>query len=58
MKLAADILAGIARERNAGVTALLGAIVHQTVFADVEIAAAGPALPVLAFPIAMLSWNL
>ena len=44
---AADVVAGVGFERNAGIAALLRAVVHQAVFADVEIARAGAAAPVV-----------
>src|SRR5437879_3499324 len=46
---AANVVAGVGFERNSGVAALLRAIVHQSVFADIEIAGAGSAAPVVTF---------
>ena len=43
------------RQRLAGIAALLRAVVHQAVFADVEITRAGAALPLVLEPCAMLS---
>ena len=37
----------VVRDRHAGISALLGAVVHQTELADVEIASAGPAAPIV-----------
>src|ERR1700704_5790483 len=45
--LAADIVPGVGCERNRRITALLRAVMHQSVFADVEIAGAGTAAPVV-----------
>ena len=44
---AADVVDGVLAERLAGVAALLRAVVHQAVFADVEVAGAGAAAPVV-----------
>src|SRR5580658_10975255 len=44
---AAHVVASVSCERNPGIAALLGAIVHQPVFADVEIARAGAAAPIV-----------
>ena len=44
---AADIVARVSLERNARIAALLRTIVHQPVFADIEIARAGAAAPVI-----------
>src|ERR1017187_3774944 len=38
---------GVLGQRNAGIAALLRAVVHQAVFADVEVARAGAAAPVV-----------
>ena len=38
---------GVFGERHAGVAALLRAVVHQAVFADIEVARAGAAAPVV-----------
>src|SRR6202044_120038 len=46
-KFAVALLVGILRQRNAGVAALLRAVMHQAVLADVEIARAGAASPVV-----------
>ena len=46
-KLAADIGYGVLFQRNSGIPALLGTVVHQSVLADVEIASAGAAAPVI-----------
>src|SRR5271168_465620 len=46
-ELTAYIVASIGCERNSGITALLRAVVHQAVFADVEVARAGAAAPVV-----------
>src|SRR5581483_2059196 len=40
-----EILRGVPGERDPGMTALLGAVVHQPLFADVEKTAAGRAVP-------------
>ena len=45
--LAADVVARVRRERNSRIAALLRAVMHQAVFADVEIARAGAAAPVI-----------
>src|SRR5262245_2099674 len=45
--LAQHIVGRVLGQRDPGISALLRAPMHQTVFADVEIAAAGPALPVI-----------
>lgn len=46
-KFAAAVLGGVVGERNAGVAALLGAIMNEAVLADVEIAGTGAAAPVV-----------
>src|ERR1700722_8259793 len=46
-ELAAYIVAGVGCERNSGIAALLRAVVHQAVFADVEIARASATAPVV-----------
>ena len=46
-KLALDVCGGVVGQWHAGVAALLAAIVHQAVFADVEVARAGAAAPVI-----------
>src|SRR5690606_16894966 len=47
VELAADVLARVLRERDARVAALLRAVVHEALLADVEVAGAGAALPVV-----------
>src|ERR1700716_3274506 len=49
--LAADIVPGVGCERNRRITALLRAVMHQSVFADVEITGAGTAAPVVGQPL-------
>src|ERR1051326_2225443 len=44
---AAQIFARISRERDAGIAALLRAVVHEAVFADVEVARAGATAPLV-----------
>jgi len=44
---AAQVVAGVGGERNAGIAALLRAVVDESVFADVEIPAAGAAASVV-----------
>src|SRR6185369_15157600 len=44
-----DICEGVLLERDAGIAALLRAIVHKTVFANVEIAGAGAASPIVRY---------
>src|SRR5262249_43287409 len=44
---AADIGHGVGFERNRGESALLRAVVHEPVFADVEVARAGAAAPLV-----------
>ena len=44
---AADIFDRVFFERRAGVAALLRAVVHQAVLADIHVAGAGAALPVI-----------
>src|SRR5579862_2712707 len=46
-ELAADVVDGVLLQRNGGRAALLRAIVHQAVLADIEIACAGAASPVI-----------
>ena len=46
-ELAFDVFRRVVREGDAGVAALLGAVVDQAVFADVEVAGAGAASPVI-----------
>ncbi len=46
-KFAMALLVCVFRDGDAGIAALLGAIVDQTVFADVEVTRAGPAAPVV-----------
>src|SRR5271170_1651295 len=46
-ELAAEIVAAVGCERNSGIAALLRAVVHQSVFADVEIARSGAAAPLV-----------
>src|SRR5580700_7414891 len=46
-KFAVALLVGILRQRNAGVAALLRAVMHQAVLADIEIARASAATPVV-----------
>src|SRR5689334_11676789 len=46
-ELALYIGGGVLRQRSRGEAALLAAVVHQTVFADVEIASTGAAAPVV-----------
>ena len=46
-ELAPDVVDRVRRERHAGAAALLRAPVHQPVLADVEVARAGAALPVV-----------
>ena len=46
-EFAVALLVGVFHERNAGIAALLRAIVDQAVFADVEVARAGAAAPVV-----------
>src|SRR5579864_7535344 len=41
------MLAGVVHEGNAGIAALLGAVVHQAVFANVEVASARPTAPII-----------
>ena len=41
----AHLLASVLKQRNSRVSPLLRAIVHETVFANVEIASASPAAP-------------
>ena len=48
-KLAVALLVRILHQRNAGIAALLGAIMDQTVFANVEVARASAAAPVVFF---------
>src|ERR1700744_5534960 len=48
--LAPDVLDGIIGERRARIAALLRAVVHEAVFADVQVAGAGAALPVIRAP--------
>src|SRR5580658_2068803 len=50
-KFAVALLIGILRQRNAGVAALLRAVMHQTVLADVKIARAGATSPVVLQPL-------
>src|SRR5215469_2534658 len=45
--LAPHVLPGVLLKRNAGITALLGAVVHQAVLADVEITRPCPAAPLV-----------
>ena len=45
--LATYVIAGVSCEGNSGIAALLRAVVHQAVFADVEIARSGAAAPVV-----------
>src|ERR1700676_4629257 len=44
---AAHVVAGVGCERHAGIAALLRAVVDQSVFADVEVAGAGSAAPII-----------
>src|ERR1700683_3735039 len=44
---AAQVVAGVGGKRNSGIAALLRAVVNQSVLANVEIAAAGAAAPVV-----------
>src|SRR5271168_1519727 len=44
---AAHVVARIGRQRHSGIAALLGAVVHQSVFADIEIARARATAPVV-----------
>src|ERR1700685_619233 len=46
-KFAVALLVSVLRQRNAGVAALLRAIMHQTILANVEIARAGATSPVV-----------
>ncbi len=46
-ELALDVGLGVLGEGDAGIAALLGAVVDQAVFADVEVARAGAAAPVV-----------
>ena len=46
-EFALTLLRRVFRERHAGVAALLGTIMNQSVFADVEIARAGAAAPLV-----------
>jgi len=46
-EFAVTLLVGVLHDRNAGIAALLRAIVDQAVFADVEIARAGTAAPIV-----------
>ena len=46
-ELSLEVFVGVLRKGYAGVSALLGAVVDQAVFADVEIAGAGAAAPVV-----------
>src|SRR5580704_1719448 len=50
-KFAVPLLVSVLRQRNAGVAALLRAIMHQAIFADVEIARAGATSPVVLQPL-------
>src|SRR5580692_6349552 len=50
-KFAVALLVGILRQRLAGVASLLRAVMHQAVLADVEIARAGAAAPVVLFAV-------
>src|SRR5581483_9307444 len=47
IELAAQVLTGVVQERNARVAALLGAVMNEAVFADVQVASAGAASPVV-----------
>src|SRR5690606_24885613 len=47
VELARDVFARVARERDAGRAALLRAVVHEPVLADVQVPRAGAALPVV-----------
>src|SRR5215469_17828116 len=46
-KLAADIISGVLRQWNPGITALLRAVVHQPVLTDVEKARTRAAAPLV-----------
>src|SRR6185437_14743726 len=45
--LAPDVGDSVIRQRDSGIAALLGAVVNQAVLADIEIAGAGSAAPVV-----------
>jgi len=45
-ELAADVFTGVFEERDAGIAALLGAVMDQALLADVNVAAAGAAAPI------------
>src|ERR1700722_17377008 len=46
-KFALALFIGVFEQRHTGIPALLRAVVHQTVFADVEVARAGAATPIV-----------
>src|SRR2546430_16472867 len=48
--LATDICNRVLLQRNRGIAALLRAIVHQSVFANIQISGAGPAPPLVWTP--------
>ena len=50
-ELALHVGGGVFGDRHAGVAALLGAVVHQAVLADVEVARTGAAAPVVGPPL-------
>src|SRR4051812_31772722 len=49
-RFASQIFRRVVNERNAGPAALLRAVMHQPVFADIQKAAAGAAVPVIRQP--------
>src|SRR5271154_1290072 len=49
-EFAVALFVGVLGQRNAGVAALLRAVMHQTVFADVKITRSGATPPVILLP--------
>ena len=50
-ELALDVIGSVVGKRNAWVAALLAAVVHQAVLADVQVTRAGAAAPIVGFPL-------
>src|SRR5262245_28072520 len=50
-KLPPDVVHRVARERRGRIPALLRAVVHQAIFADVKISGSGAATPVVLFSV-------
>ncbi len=50
-EFALDVVDGVRRERRAGRAALLRAVVDEALFADIQVARAGAAAPLVRLPV-------